>query len=795
MDRIAHEEPEKLQELFTASVFNLERGQVYFPIRHHSPVCSHHLLHAIRAYKPDIILIEGPESGSALIPILSDARTETPVSLYCTYENEHGRKACYYPLLSYSPEYVAMKEAARLGIPAQFIDLDYDYDQLPDHSEPQGRSAQDESMLAGSEFIERLCAKTNSRSFDELWENVFEIGGLALQTEAFVRDVFTYCTLSRMCYSNERLRDSGDLAREARMREHVSRASAEYARVLVVTGGFHTYGLLQEGADEAGHALAAAPVRVGEASRQQLYPMVYTFEEADRLNGYASGMPYVNFYEMIWTKLLDGAPGPYGRAAVEWLAALTRKLREQQEHVSTSDAIEAYSMFQGLASLRGKREGGVYELLDATLSSFVKGERTLATEKPLEELKLLLTGDRIGIVAPNPLSIPIVENFKTLCRESGLQIKTTGKHKKVLELYGKPEHRRMSQLFQCIGYLVPDFATRQSGPDWLADRDMNLIRETWTYTYSSRIEARLIESSLYGGTVREAAARKLEEALRDVPDHHSGEHAKALLRALLMGLQDTAGGLYESLHAALRRDGNFLSLCETLGILNRLQQHGRMLGLEADKQIPKLVLEAYSNAVDKLMRLARTNENEHPAIIQGLKLLAMLAGSPDGQFESEGFRSHIDELLADRGLPPQLEGVCMAIAIALGDQTREELVGRARGYIRGTAEQAKLTAPYLQGVFEIARDAFLYDDSLLEELHYLIGELPHDDFIAMVPDLRLAFTYFTPMETGLIAQRVAGLYRVEPEALSRKPIEEGALIQARWLDKAIREEFAAWKLI
>ncbi|WP_269319203.1 hypothetical protein, partial [Escherichia coli] len=86
----------------------------------------------------------------------------------------------------------------------------------------------------------------------------------------------------------------------------------------------------------------------------------------------------------------------------------------------------------------------------------------------------------------------------------------------------------MSQLFQCGTYLVPQFAERQSGPDWVTRRDMNLVRETWVYAYSSRIEARLIESSLYGGTLREAATRKMEEEMQDIPDHHSGELAQRM---------------------------------------------------------------------------------------------------------------------------------------------------------------------------------------------------------------------------------------------------------------------------
>ncbi|NEU60052.1 DUF5682 family protein [Paenibacillus sp. ALJ109b] len=787
----------RLQTVFESQVYNLNNGTLYFPIRHHSPACSYHLLRLIEEYKPDIILIEGPESGNPLLQVLADEATIPPVSLYYTYESEEERAACYYPMLRYSPEYVALKEAARRRIPATFIDLDYYHFSKPNKAEQREISIQDETLLAGSEFIHRLCQKTNCRSFDELWENVFEIGGLEKSTQAFVQDVFTYCSLSRMCYSAERLHSTGDLAREAHMRSRIKQAGQEHERVLVITGGFHTYGLLMpENVETDSEEMTMQEhAKAQNSVHQQMYPMVYTFAEADRLNGYASGMPYVNYYDQIWTQLLHQKNSVYNLTALDLLSRLTRKLREGHEHVSTSDAIEAYSMVQGLAGLRGKREGGVYELMDATLSSFVKGELTLASDKPIQELHRLLTGDVIGKVAPNPFSIPIVEDFKERCTESKLQIRTTGQHKKILDLYAKPDHRRQSQLFQCMVYLVPDFAKRQSGPDWIAQRDMNLVRETWVYSYSSRIEARLIENSLYGGTIREAATRKMEEEMQGIPDHHSGDLAKSMLQALLMGLQDTAMKLYEQVKSALRKDGNFLSLCGSLHILNRIQQHRRLLGLSEEQQLLNLVSEAYNNAVDKLMQLSRTNPDEHEAIVQGLKLLAMLAESSEEHFRDGPFRAHLDELLSDSQLPAQLEGVCIAISSGLGDRHREEIVDRARAYIRGSQEQTRQTALYLQGVFSVARDAFLYEDQLLSELNYMIEQLDYEEFIRMIPELRLAFTYFTPMETGLIADRVASLHQVENEEMSWPSVDERMLIQTKTWDEALRKEFDAWKLI
>lgn len=55
---------------------------VYYPVRHHSPACSVHLKNVIRDYKPECILIEGPEDGSHLIKYLGSDEIKPPVCMY-----------------------------------------------------------------------------------------------------------------------------------------------------------------------------------------------------------------------------------------------------------------------------------------------------------------------------------------------------------------------------------------------------------------------------------------------------------------------------------------------------------------------------------------------------------------------------------------------------------------------------------------------------------------------------------------------------------------------------------------
>ena len=110
-----------------------DKKRFYFPIRHHSPVCSYHLLKVIEKFNPDCILIEGPENANGLLPDITHKETEAPFAIYYSYrdkkglvDDKKGDYRCYYAFLDYSPELVAMREAERRGIEYAFIDMPYE---------------------------------------------------------------------------------------------------------------------------------------------------------------------------------------------------------------------------------------------------------------------------------------------------------------------------------------------------------------------------------------------------------------------------------------------------------------------------------------------------------------------------------------------------------------------------------------------------------------------------------------------------------------------------------------------
>ena len=289
---------------------------LYFPIRHHSPVCAWHLEKTIEVYDPDCILVEGPENANELLEVLTDPETKAPVAFYyaCRDEGKHLSDEeepttwrCWYPFLDTSPELVALREARNRGIPAGFMDLSFGQILLTTR-DARGLRSNEEKLsyasdryLAHSRFQTRLCERAGVRDFEEFWEKYFETEGLSLTTEAFLNLMNTHCRLIREDTPLVELQEDGCLAREAHMAMRIREACEKFSRVLVVAGGFHIPGLL-----------AASGERVKEIKepklKQTVYPMRYSMTAADALNGYASGMPMPGFYDTVWRQIHEVGP-------------------------------------------------------------------------------------------------------------------------------------------------------------------------------------------------------------------------------------------------------------------------------------------------------------------------------------------------------------------------------------------------------------------------------------------------------------------------------------------------------
>ena len=729
---------------------------------------------------------------------------------------EKERYKCYYPFLDYSPELAALREGKRHGIETAFIDLSYGDILAASQAgkgllkeEEEKSNYNDDYLLSRNEYLKRLCEKAGLRSFDEFWEKYFELNGLAQESEKWFDNLLTYCTLARENTPEESLEEEGCLAREQfmaeRIREYAARNAGSEDVILVVTGGFHTPGLralLEESSgtpdgDVSGKAAEKAEEVAGDdgtnseaveklsqkqenlrkagkrtvkterkeagnspagrvpAKDQGVYLMPYSMEAADALNGYASGMPFPGFYQKIWTGIPE-SDTPYKDAVLDLIVSSGKETRRKEGYLSTYDEICACAMADGLAGLRGKREPGAYELLDAVLASFVKGEYTIATDTPLRILRKQMTGRSIGVLCKQADVPPIIHDFEAQCRKFGLKTGSTLEAESTLSIFSNKKHRQHSMFYHRMVWLNTSFARKMKGPNLQLKKDRNLMREIWKYKWSAQVNSSLIEVSVYGATIEEAAISLVREELKK--DLGAKESVILLTRVFEMGLREQMQTVYDRVHEQMIADTDFYSLAEAVRSLLMMEELGPLYGTKMEFE--SLIHMGCRKLITLLPSMTGIKDEDLNGCMNALKLLYQITGREETQYgqEREGYFTALEKMTRDSGIHAGLNGCIQGILYGSGRETAQEVENACRGYLSGTKEQLIHTAQFFKGLFFTARDLVFIGDTFIRMLDEFYSSVTEEEFMELLPELRMAFTYFTPRETDKIAAAAAGLH-------------------------------------
>lgn len=432
------------------------RGLRLFPIRHHSPAAALLLERAIESDPPPCILIEGPIDAMPLVPALVDSTPPVAILAY-----HPGGKSAIYPFARYSPEFVALRAATRLKIPARFIDI------------PAAAAiGLDRPEEGGAPDLEHeICRRLGHATYEDFWEATFESG---LGLDDYVRLFLDYARLMR--------EEPGRVTELDRIREsHMASEIAKNPDALVVCGAFH--------------ATALSPGKTCPASfptpRFTIIP--FSYPRLSEQSGYGAGNRAPWYYQRIYD-----AQGDVARASLGGLLDLTARLREKGWSVSLADAIEAWRLAKTLAGLREKKAPGLQELRDAAVACLLQG-----SVSPAEELLRDATiGRHVGRVS-------------ALVGRNALQD----------EFYAEIEKRRLPVLDQpqeVLVHLTNDLEKetsaflhrlRASKVPYGTLLDPGRLREKWRLQWSPSTDGALIQRILLGETIRQVCERSLRETL------------------------------------------------------------------------------------------------------------------------------------------------------------------------------------------------------------------------------------------------------------------------------------------
>ena len=767
---------------------------IVYPVRHHSPACAWQLRRLFADCAPSAVLVEGPRGFTPMVPLLVHPQARMPLAIY-TYAVQRGdedeperRRAAYHPFCDHSPELIALREAQARGLPASFIDLEF-AEQC--HLEPADDAAEvsllDERHFRRSRALQRLAERLGCRDHEELWEHLFEADVAEVGWRDHFARLAAYCQLSREDCTEEELMADGTLQREAEMAWHVRQAlearTPDQGPVLAVGGGFHAVAMPA--------LLAQAPARPkiprGALIEEASALIRYGHERLDRLNGYGAGMTSPAWHQDLWERMLrQEARGKHDGttlredAALAMLAEIAFELRGKHGVALPMPSLAAaHEQALRLAQLRGRPAPLRDDVMDAVTSCFVKGDADADGSVVLAVARRALCGDAMGQVPPGAHTPPLVRDVAWRLRRQRLKVEDTQPRRAVLDLYRRPAHRITSRLLHGLAFLGVPFAVRTAGPDFAHGIGLDRLQEHWEYAYTAATEGALVEASVHGASLPLAVAHRFARQLDRMQAEGQARDARAaaamLVRACVLGLHDHLPRVVAMLRAAMAEDAGFAAVVGAVAQLGLLWESREPLEARALDELPDLLAAGYQRAIYLGRHLQAEAEAE--GVVGGLIQLRELLLSQAGRTLDGALYAELLEDLQHRHAAAWVRGAATGLRFSAGALDEAGLGTALAGHFGGLGAAAESVA-FLRGLLQTAREVAWQQPEVVRGLDVLLEGWSADEFIAHLPDLRLAFAAMTPKETERIAGAVAGLHGLEEiGGLVHRDLDAGQVAQ------------------
>ena len=776
-----------------AALCQPQRGLYFAPIRHHSPACAWAVKQLIAQIRPAQILIEAPVDLQHHIDLLLDPDTRPPVALAVLVDREEqARLAAYYPFCAHSPEYVALQQGKSIGAQLQFIDLPSGDKALSTRATPdQPIHFDTEHYFDTGDFINAMCRRIGCRNGYELWDHLFESRLGEADWQSFFADVGAYCAALREATPPAQIKDNGDTAREQHMAAAIQDALSNDGPVLVLTGGFHTPALV----DAVAQGDSRRPP-TGASATVNSFVIRYGFAALDAQSGYAAGLPQPGYYDYLWRRADEAKGSPQWReTALALLTEFARELRADGHSIAVPTLVEVLRVAEGLAAMRGRQGAARYDLIDALRTALVKGEVGVS-EVWTERLLLFLRGNAIGDVPASAGSPPIVEDARAQAKRLRIDVSDGARRQRRLDIRRKSSHLRASRYFHAMTLLDTGFAEHQAGPDFVNGINTDRLFEEWSYAWSPMVEGRLIELAMLGDKLNSVCVGVLQQQLQQKRESgHSRDiiaMADLLVRGVLAGLGADLAEYMQVFAGDIKTHGDFHAVAQTLRRLHNMSHASGPLGLPSELALDELQQAAYQRLIYLCDDLPKTPPEAIAERMEALRLVTGLLRSQQQLFDRSVFDEAINRVAMARP-PAEILGCVLAITVLAGLREPDDICVALSGSFNGTAENDQDRVGVLRGVLFTTPEILWRHERVLREIDQLLCGIADEDFLQLLPHVRLAFTALNPREADRVAESLASLHGGRSGEFTRRQTEltERDLQKGLALQRAVSHSLAA----
>ena len=746
-----------------------------FGIRHHGPGCARSLLRALEQIRPDCVLVEGPPEADDLLALALDDAMAPPVALlgYCPDE---PRLAVYHPFAVFSPEWQALRWAAAHGATARFIDLPLVHELAFEKAERDAAKAAADAAAAAAEaaaaesgdaspatatataepepapdhaaqpvttaepFESRdplsWLARAAGYADGETWWNhmveeradgteLFEaIAAAMTSVRAEIGDTHMPPDMARR-----------DALREAHMRQCLRAAQKEgFERIAVVCGAWHLPALAAKVPAKNDAALLKGLPKV----KVQSTWVPWTYRRLTRASGYGAGIASPGWYEHLWHT--------HDRAhhrAVGWLARVARLMRARELDCSSAHLIEATRLADTLAALRDRPSPGLPELDEACRTVLTLGDDTA-----LQFIRdALVVGDQLGEVPAGVPAVPLQRDVDAL--QKRLRLKPEALQKTLdLDLRNENDLARSHLLHRLALLDVPWGTLARVGRS-----TRGTFHEIWTLQWQPEFALRLIEASLWGQTVEQAATACTQSRCAEATT--LAQLSALVDQALLADLDQAVATATQALEDQAALTGDAAQLLATLPALANVFRYGNVR--QTDAALVSHVLDGLAvRAAIGLPVACGSLDDSAAEALRGHVLAAQAAiALRDGDEATQAWRRALRIVAQQTGAHDLLKGVATRLLLDAGDWSADDAATAMSLHLSAGAEPAHAAA-WLEGFLNRNAVVLLHDATVWAIVDDWLSSLVDDHFLRVLPLVRRTFAAFAATELRDLSQKARG---------------------------------------
>ena len=708
-------------------------------IRHHGPGSAQNIKAALEEIKPDMILVEGPPEGEAMLKHVIHHEMKPPVALLA-YQIDMPSKAVFYPFAEFSPEWQALTYGVYNNIPINFFDLPLVHKfafreeiiEIVDTPEEllETKSAQFQQNEAEEKIVfytkpplQYIAEAAGFSDYDEWWEQTFE------QRKTHDLDYFEaikeMMTLLRATFPERENHE--EKLREAFMRTNLRKAQKDgYQRIVVVCGAWHVPALENMPSQKEDDLLIKKLPKV----KVETTWIPWTNSRLSFQSGYGAGINSPGWYEYLWNDPTDNG--------ANWLINVAQLFREEKFDISPAHVIETQRLAHTLTALREKTRIGLAEMNEAITTVMCMGD--LAPLKIIN--KKLTIGDKIGETPSGIPKVPLLLDVEIAMKK--LRLKPEASKKELILDLREENELAKSQFLHRLKIL---------GVEWgalMPTKGKGTFKEGWSLEWSPEIPLKVIENAVWGNTLKEAATHFLKDKILNTKE--LAKLSELLNHAIPADLPGIVAGLTGKINDLAADTSDISELMKAFVPLAFITRYGNVRKTDA-----ALLLQITDSLITRICiglpmatsALDEASAKDFCGLLLKVKNAVDLLNNDD--YTQQWFLA-LKKLVETNNINPFIAGTSCRLLRDAKQISSEETAKRFSQRL-SVGEEPLLAVQWLEGFLKDSAMVLILDDTIFHILDEWVQRIDYETFRQILPLIRRTFSDYAPAEKNKIAEK------------------------------------------